>query len=695
MRIPPVLILTEKLSVAKDFADALHAKKSDGCFRNQDITITYCQGHLFELCQPSFYDKKYGKWDVADLPIIPRTFRYEKIPSAAKQTKIVLSLLKEHKSDEIIIATDADREGELIARTALSEAGITDISQCRRFWVSEALTQSVIAAGLENAKPLSSYNELARQAYARQRADWLVGINFTRLVSSGNTEVFPVGRVQTAVLFQIALRNHQAKNFAPQPYFELEAEFMDKSGSKVKALLINPETGKTRFDRKSPYFQSAQASLPGSKITDTTENSILRTERPPRLLNINALQKEAYRRHGYTPEKTLSIAESLYNSLKCLSYPRTPSRVMGDNNADLFLQKFDQLSADYPELSAHCNRDLITAENKHIFNSESLESHHALIPLAPLPASASEEEKNVFTIVLENFLTVCMDDHKYNEKSITFCCGSYQFVATVRELVQKGWKAVCRNITAEEDSVIQTAASFDENDCSITSVRPLEKKTTPPKEYSIDTLLSFMENPVDSDNDGGEKLAGLGTPATRADIIQKLFLRGYVIEQKKKLYATEKALWLLTFLSKDRELSKIANVSQTTYWESELKIDPELFERHIKEYVASCIKPSLCETYSKEPVGSCPLCKSPVTEQKLSFSCIRWKERPPCTFRIWKTFHNAAVTADDAKIMLSGLATRTKSCKSKDGKAYKAKFRLNTDGILEQIFANSRVKNKD
>ena len=157
-----MLILTEKLSVAKDFADALHAKKSEGCFRNQDITITYCQGHLFELCQPSFYDKKYEKWDVTDLPIIPRTFRYEKIPSAAKQTKIVLSLLDEHKSDEIIIATDADREGELIARTVLAEAGITDISRCRRFWVSEALTQSVIAAGLENAKPLSSYNELAR-----------------------------------------------------------------------------------------------------------------------------------------------------------------------------------------------------------------------------------------------------------------------------------------------------------------------------------------------------------------------------------------------------------------------------------------------------------------------------------------------------------------------------------------------------
>lgn len=593
-----MLILTEKFSVAKDFADVFHAKKSDGCFKNQDITITYCQGHLFELCPPSFYDKKYEKWNTADLPIIPQQFCYEKNPASAKQAKLVISLLKEHKSDEIIIATDADREGELIARTVLSKAGIIDISKCRRFWVSEALTQNVILSGLENAKLLSSYNELARQAYARQRADWLVGINFTRFVSSGNTEVFPVGRVQTAVLFQIALRNHQVKNFISQPYFELEAEFTDKSGNKVNALLINPETGKNRFERKSHFFLSAQASLPNSKITDATENSVLRTERPPKLLNINALQKEAYGRHGYTPEKTLSITESLYNSLKCLSYPRTPSRVMGDNNADLFLQKFDLLSTDYAEFSAHCNRDLITAKNKHIFNSKSLESHHALIPLAPLPASASEEEKNVFTIVLENFLTVCMDDYKYNEKYIIFHCGNYQFNATICETVQTGWRAVCRNFTAEEDSENQTALPFDGSSCSITSVRPLEKKTTPPKEYSIDTLLSFMENPVDSGKDEDKKLAGLGTPATRADIIQKLFSRGYIVEQKKKLYTTEKALWLLTFLSKDKELSKIANVSQTTYWESELKVNPELFERHIKEYVATCIRPSLRKDFT-------------------------------------------------------------------------------------------------
>ncbi len=688
-----MLILTEKLSVAKDFADAFRANKFEGYFKTQDITITYCKGHLFELCPPSFYDKKYEKWNIEDLPIIPQKFCYEKIPAATKQAKIVLSLLKEHKTDKIIIATDADREGELIARTVLSEAGITDISNCRRFWVSEALTHDVIQAGLENAKPLSSYDELAQQAYARQSADWLVGINFTRFASAGNSEVFSVGRVQTAVLFQIALRNHQVKNFTPTPYWEMEVEITDRNGNKIKALLVNPETGKIRFDKKNSYFQAALTSLSGSRITSTMENSISKTERPPKLLNISALQKEAYKQYGYTPEKTLSIAESLYNSLKCLSYPRTPSRVMGDNNADFFLQKFDLLRTEYSKLSASCKRNLITQENKHIFNSKCLESHHALIPLSPLPISANTEEKNVFGIVLESFFTVCMDDYKYNEKSINFYCGDKHFVTSFHETLQPGWKVTCRNLTATNNSDIQSAVSFNEKNCSIASMRPLEKRTTSPKEYSIDTLLSFMEKPVDSNSN--EKLVGLGTPATRAEIIQKLFSKGYIVEEKKKLHATEKALWLLSFLSKDRELSKIANVNQTTFWEAELNTNPALFEKHIKEYVASCIKPNLCESYSKEIPGNCPLCGKPVTEQKFTFSCSGWKFATPCQFKIWKSYYNTTISFDDAKALLSGNTTKTKNCKSKNGKIYKAKLHLKSDGTLEQFFVKPRTKNKD
>ncbi len=685
-----MLILTEKLSVAKDFAAALNAEKSDGCFKNDAVTITYCQGHLFELCPPSYYDKKYEKWSIEYLPIIPQNFCYEKIPEAARQAKTVLALLNSHRNDEIIIATDADREGELIARTTLSEAGITDTSNCRRFWVSEALTPEVIKTGLEKAKPLSEYNELALQAYARQRADWLVGINFTRLVSAGNSEMFPIGRVQTAVLFQIALRNHQVKTFMPLPYFELEAEITDQNGNRIKALLVNPENKKARFDAKTAHLLATEKIPLPSKITGAKSGSAPKTEKPPKLLNINALQKEAYKRLGYTPEKTLQIAESLYNTHKCLSYPRTPSRVMGDNNVELFLQKFASLSSAYPELSEGSNRSLVARENKHIFNSEKLESHHALIPLAPLPASASSEEKNVFGIVLESFFAVCMDDHKYNEKNMTFCVGDKNFAASFRETVQEGWKAARRNLTAKDDEGEQTTSDFNEKNCSITKVRPLEKKTTPPKEYSIDTLLSFMEKPVESES--GEKLIGLGTPATRAEIIKKLFDRGYITEEKKKLYATKKALWLLTFLAKDKNLSKIANVNQTTYWEAELAANPKLFEKHIKEYVVSCIRSEILTAYTKESPGNCPLCGKAVTEQKLSFSCSGWKSTPPCNFKIWKTAHNAAINFDDAKALLSGTPTKTKSCKSRDGKAYKAKFFLEKGGTLGQIFVKSQSK---
>ena len=243
-----MLILTEKSSVAKDFAVALNAQKFPGYFSSGSIEITYCQGHLFELCQPEFYDPKYKNWNIEDLPIIPQKFCYFKTAAAASQTKIVLEKIREHFSDKIIIATDADREGELIARIVLEQAHLTDISKCYRFWVSEALTPEVVKKGLENAKPLSEYNSLSLQAYARQHADWLIGINFTRFVSTGNHEIFSVGRVQTAVLFEIAKRNHEVKNFIPKPYNELEAEIRDSNGNIIKALLVNPKDNKCAFE---------------------------------------------------------------------------------------------------------------------------------------------------------------------------------------------------------------------------------------------------------------------------------------------------------------------------------------------------------------------------------------------------------------------------------------------------------------
>lgn len=687
-----MFILAEKASVAADFADTLGAKKFSGFFAGGGTVITYCRGHLFDLCEPAFYDPKYKKWNVEDLPIIPQKFCYTKKEGAFNQADVVMRLLREHADDEIIIATDADREGELIARIVLDQAGITDTGRCRRFWVSEALTPEVIRKGLAEARPLSDYDMLAAQGYARSHTDWLIGMNFSRFVSAGNDEKFPVGRVQTAVLFEIARRNSEVRNFVPQPYEELEAVIRDGNGVEVRALLIDGDTQKTGFPAGSEYVKKAADICRGSKIQSASEDTALRTVRPERLLNINALEKEAYKRFGYSPEKTLGIAETLYNDCKCLSYPRTPSRAVGDNGVEMFRSKFDLLKSAYPEISGFCDEALIAPTNRHIFNSADVESHPALIPLAALPGTASREQRDVFGIVVESFFRVCMDDWKYNEKKIIFETGGFRFRTVLRETVQDGWRAYeRRNLTAAQNGgkndkdEPQEVPGFDSGNCSIVALNRLSKKTQPKKDYSIDTLLTFMEKPR---GETAEKLVGLGTPATRAETIQKLFKSGYVVEDGKRLTATKKGLWLLSFLAKDRQLAKIANVSQTTYWENELAANPAEFERHIREYVTQSINPGIKESYVKDSPGSCPLCGNAVVETKLSWSCSAWNKSPACKFTVWKQQHGAALAFDDIKLMLSGKSSRVKNCKNREGRPYRASFKLDVDGKTVQTFAD-------
>lgn len=680
-----MLIITEKPSVAKDFADALHvAKNSAGYYESAQTVITNCLGHLYELASPDIYDPRYKSWRLEDLPIIPSVFRYTVAAAAAKQQQIVLRLIKEHVRDKIVIATDADREGELIARIVLNQAGLTDISQCYRFWVSEALTKEVVLAGMQKIKPLAEYNNLAQQGYARQHADWLVGMNFSRYISIGNSTVFSVGRVQTAVLQEIRNRNIAVKNFIATPYNELEAEIMDSRQNTIKAWLLNPNTKKTMFPVKSEVLQKAYADCQNKTIENAQSRIVKKTHKPEKLLNINALQKAAYKTYGYTPEHTLEIAQTLYENYKCLSYPRTPSRVMGDENVELFRAKYELLKPLYPSLSGFCNENLITNDNKHIFNSAKLEAHHALIPLATLPQSASAEEKNVFEIVVKNFFTACMDDFIYNEKQIILQIGQYTFKTVLKEILQEGFRqADRRNVTTNEED--QEVPVFDENQCHITKLTVLNKKTQPPKEYTIDTLLAFMEHPR---GETDEKLAGLGTPATRADIIKKLFEKKYITEEKKKLIVTEKGIFLLTELAKDTDTARIINVAETTAWENELEQNPADFERHIKEYVAACIKPEIKGIYKKPSVGLCPLCGNEMLEGNKNYYCSAYKSERECKYVIWKSLCHATITPADVQALLSEKTTTVKKMKNKEGKTFSAKLKLDAQtGKIDFIFA--------
>lgn len=680
-------ILCEKPSVAEDFGKAFNAKRETGYFVAFDgkLKITYCFGHLFELAEPEFYDDKFKRWNLLDLPIIPKEYKYVEKEDAKKQIQIVSKILKNEKG-KVIIATDADREGELIARVVVSKAGILDTSQYFRFWASEALTSEVIKKEIAKVKPWNCYEKLFNQAKARQHSDWLIGMNFSRLVtiSSGSKNPFSVGRVQTSVLTAIYQRNYAVKNFVPIPYKTLTVEIVDDSKNKIIANLMNPKTERIDFEENDDFLQKVLRDCKNAKIEKAESKTVQKTNHPPLLLNTTGLQKLASKLFDFDAEKTLSIMQSLYEKYKCLSYPRTPSCVMGDDNVELFREKFELLKDEYPLFSKYSKVEKIDESNKRIFNSKKLDSHHALIPLKKIPENASDDEKEIFDLVVKSFFRSIMNDNIVDEKQITFYFKEYVFKATILTTVDLGWKICEKNVDEETDENIQSVSNFNEQSCFIKSVKINDKMTIPPKEYTEESILSFMENPKSKKTE--ERLVGLGTQTTRGTILKTLFERKYIEKRQKKLFVTEKGLYLLKVLFKNEHLKKMASISQTTEWEKQLDENPILFEKTIIEFVKNVFsqKMTVAEFDSKK-IGKCPICQRNIIESKLSYSCSGYKENPSCKFSIWKNISGAMISENDVKTLLLGKKTNRKKMKSKAGKVFEAKLYLE-DGEVKFDF---------
>ena len=686
-----MLIIAEKPNVAESFALALSVPfdQSKKCYTNGEIVITHCRGHLFELVKPEEYDPKYKRWSFENLPIIPTQFRYNMIESTARQTRIVLSLLQKHKNDKIIIATDADREGEVIARIVFSQAGLTNISNCYRFWVSQALTTPVILDGLKKIKPWSEYNTLAQQGFARQHADWLVGMNLSPYATliAGRQTTFPVGRVQTAILAAIAQRNNEIKNFVAKPYYQCVAHLKDKDGNTLDALLLNPTINKTYFPEVNSYIETAKNYGQKNKAIQISTTTTRRKMQPPQLLSLTALQKKAAKLWNYSASTTLEIAQKLYDEYKCMSYPRTPSSVLGDDDVELFKDKFNLLKSSFSQ-SNLCDVRLITVENKHIFNSKKLDSHHALIPLDHLPTKANDKEKNIYNLVTWHFFVCCMNDCIYDETKLSVLNGVYNYIATLKKIVEPGWKAAAE-ITVEkhpstdmetEDRDNDELKNFDETSASLQSTEIVKKFTTPKKEFTETSLLAFMENPTMENSEG--KLVGLGTPATRASILEALLDHEYVTIEKKKYFATSKGHFLLRLLFKNPLTAKIAGINNTTEWEKQLDADPHAFERSITSFVTEAVSsPPEVEIYEKDTIGKCPLCGKRIQESKSSYYCVGYKDDPKCGFTIWKTICGANISISDARQLLEGKSTNLKKLKSKEGKEFSARLKLEGEKI--------------
>ena len=528
------LILTEKPSVARDIATGLTSNftQKDGFIEadNGETIITHAFGHLYHIDQSIMPREK-------ELPFFPAHFRYETTSSGGKQARIIKNLLQ--KAEKVIIATDAGREGELIARLILNQSGWTSYQNTYRFWTSQALSPQVVKANFQSLKPATIFDNYYFSSLSRQHSDFILGLNLSRIASIKGGGIWSVGRVQTPVLRMICDRFQERKNFNPQEYFVIDATFQ-KGDQSFDGILFFEENDQLSKDISNQIFQELKPYI-------STENAVVshilkeeKTEKPPVLHSLTSLQQEANKVYGYTAAETLKIAQSLYETHKALSYPRTDSNFM--SNDDQQMVKKILLILDHEDLEKNING------NK-IFNSSKLTDHHALVPLQNFQGDGKEQ--NIFDLVKRRFLAVFSDSFKYEVQKVFIKIEShpYTFISTGKKIIESGWSI----FYDQKEKFIPVLAEGEK--LNIENIQESQKWTKPPSEFNDSSILKKMEN------------LNLGTPATRSGILEKLVKVGYVERQKKSLVATEKGLELITKINS----SQVTSPELTQEWEIKLE----------------------------------------------------------------------------------------------------------------------------
>ncbi len=681
-----MLILTEKPSVAQDIADTLGFTKNPalGCFVSADgkSGIVAAHGHLLELYKPEDYTGQTKKtWTLSELPLIPAQMKYKKIPPEPKKPdslEIIKRAFQKFGQENFILATDAEREGELIGALILDYIGFTKYDSARRFWTSEALTSDVIKKAIRESKPLKNYEHYKTAGLARQHADWLVGMNFTRLLSVQSETLCPFGRVQTAVLGAIFMREKAIEEFKPRPYVQLQIT-ASKDNQSFKLTFFQNEN--ERFSPDDKIVSDCKNQLASNKklrIKEITKQE--KTENPPQLFDITELQKYCSEHYQFSPSQTLELAQSLYEKHKCLSYPRTPSVVLGDDNVELFKAKFELLKNSYPKSAQGCAPENITAENKRIFNSAKLTDHHALIPLSPLSTEANESEKKVYTAVVKRFFNVIKPPHIYEQTNIIAESenGKFTFKTSGKKIIQQGWKQTDekRDVALEEEGVQVLPELAPEEIVTVQNREVLQKMTKAQKHYTNASILAMMKNPKGDKDENLGKLAGLGTPATRAKILQGLIARKLIEVIKQNILITEKGKFLIKQVLQLPSLADLISISTTTKWEQQLQDEPQKFLENIKSFIRAELPGMKLTTKWERPfLGLCPVCGGKVYSGKKSYFCENLPKEK-CRFSLSKIICAASISEQDASSLLSGKETRAKKMKSKTGEEFSARLSL-------------------
>ena len=687
-------IIAEKPSVARDIAHIVGAtSKQDGYMEGCGYVVTWAMGHLISLAMPEAYG--FSAYKAEDLPVRPNPFQlvvrqvrkdkeYVSDPAALKQLKVIRSCFD--KADRIIVATDAGREGELIFRYIYQHLG------CRkpfdRLWIS-SLTDKAIREGLSNLKPGNCYDNLYHSAKARSEADWLVGINASRALSIARKGGYSLGRVQTPTLAMVCRQYIENRDFSSAPYWKLSV-FTEKEGMSLKAV------GCKDYENEASAQTALAALRSQSRLTvESVARKVTHTA-PPLLYDLTALQKDANRRHGFSADKTLSIAQSLYEK-KITTYPRTGSRYISE---DVF--------EEIPGLLRKIGETIETPLNRHSVDNAKITDHHAIIPTGETPLGLSADESTIYQMVVNRFIEAFSPDSEEERMQVRFTDGTNAFTWKAYQQISLGWKAVQKDkeIEAEkkedgDEHILSSLPNLTEGEVlSLVNADITEHKTKPKPLYTEATLLSAMENAGKEVEDAESKKAmaecGIGTPATRANIIETLILRDYIRREKKSIIPTEKGLVVYEIV-KDK---KIANAEMTGSWELALaaieagQMPPEKFAQGINSYVSTICEEllSLAPKQKSYPTYRCPKCG---TESVGIYAKVAKCRHEDCDFHIFREVCGTLLTEDHIRDLLTtGRTPILKGLTSKAGKKFNARLVLNEDYTTSFEFENRKGKQR-
>ena len=665
------LVLAEKPSVAMSLSKVIGAnQRGDGYMEGNGYLVSWCVGHLVELSQPEAYDEKYAKWRYDDLPILPDHWQYQVSASTKKQFGILKKLMQRKDVESLICATDAGREGELIFRLVYHQCGCK--KPVERLWIS-SMEDSAIREGFQKLRPGTEYDALYEAALCRERADWIVGINATRLFSCLYGQTLNVGRVMTPTLAMVVMRDAAIRAFKPEPFYSAELKFRDfqAGGERMKA----------KAEAEKLVAECCQA---GSAIITKVEQKE-KSEKPPALFDLTSLQREANRQLGFTAQQTLDYTQALYEK-KLVTYPRTDSRYLTDDMAPLVPELVSVIQQSFqiqPDVSAPVNA-------AQVINSKKVTDHHAIIPTKTAAgydiSSLPSGEQAILTLLAVRLICAVGTPCLYAETVVEVECAGQKFRTKGKTATDIGWRRYAGKPSeeAEKNAGAGELPELSEGmTLELARVDLKEGKTSPPKRFTEDLLLSAMESASSDEFPDGVERKGIGTPATRAAIIEKLVQKGFIErrgdKKTKYLFSTDKGNALVTVVPE-----QIQSPSMTADWEEKLlkiehgEYDSDAFMEEISSMVSGLVKTyeavkgaDVLMQPERKVIGSCPACGSDVCETAKGWFC----RDKGCRFALWKENRffqtlGKQMTEELARQLLNQGKARLTHCYSKKSGRY-------------------------